>query len=273
MTDSMTNLPTNSPTNSATNLPANSPTNLSANSPNNEAAGLDPSSLTNLAGQIAESYGRVRARIDDAALRNGRDPRSVLLLPVSKFHPVTAVQAVAAAGATAVGENRITEAQQKHREFPLVDYHIIGQVQRNKANILGRFASCVQSVDSVEVADSLAKGTRLALERGQRDHNLDVYLQLSLDGNPQRGGVVIDRLLPLADHVESLPDLNLVGLMVVLPVGQQDYRPAAEARDLLAEHLGRKVEFSAGMSGDFEQAIAAGSTMVRVGTEIFGSRV
>jgi pyridoxal phosphate enzyme (YggS family) len=224
---------------------------------------------------LAENLRAVRARIDAAARAAGRDPSSVALLAVSKTWPATAVRALAALGQADFGENRAQELLGKAAE--LVDvpvrWHFIGQLQRNKAAAVARLGAVVHTVDRESLAG--------ALDRVGRDgeHPVDVLVQVDLGGAAgelaARGGAAPDDVPALADLVAGCAGLRLRGLMAVAPRGEEPgpafERLAALASRVRADHPGA-VEISAGMSGDLEEAIAAGATVVRVGTALFGDR-
>ena len=223
--------------------------------------------------EIADGLARVRARLADACAAAGRPASDVRLVVVTKTFPASDVEHVVRLGVTDLGESRDDEAAAKAvslgERSPDLRWHFLGQLQSRKARSVASYAATVQSVDRVRAADALATGAERA------DRVVEVLLQLSLDGDPDRGGVVASGLLPLADHVAGLPGLRLGGLMAVPPRGI-DPREAfeqvlAQAARLRAAHPGAWT-VSAGMSGDLEAAIAAGSTMVRVGTAVFGHR-
>jgi uncharacterized pyridoxal phosphate-containing UPF0001 family protein len=152
---------------------------------------------------------------------------------------------------------------------------MLGRLQRNKARAVAKWAAEVQSVDSDRLADALDKAVRNARDAGDRTTTLDVLIQVSIDGDPTRGGVSLDTLLPLADHVARSGELLLRGLMAVAPLGMAPddafERLASAAGRLREDHPGA-TEISAGMTGDLESAIAHGSTCVRVGTALLGAR-
>lgn len=218
----------------------------------------------------------VRARIDAAAVTAGRDPQEIRLLPVTKFHPAEDLRLLVELGVADVAENREQEARGKAAEVPEARIHMIGQVQTKKANSVARWAASVHSVDSVRLARALDRGMALALERGDRTTDvLPVYLQLSADGDPARGGVLEEDLDELVQTVEEAEHLELAGLMVVPPLGSEAGEVFGRARRLcgkIADRTGRPMELSAGMSGDLEEAVARGSNVVRVGTGVLGAR-
>ncbi|APT92234.1 hypothetical protein CPHO_04270 [Corynebacterium phocae] len=220
--------------------------------------------------QLHANLEAVRAEIARLAAAAGRPaPR---LLPVTKFHPA---EDIALLGVTDVAENREQEARAKAEALPDVRFHMIGQVQTKKANHVARWAASVHSVDSVKLAHALDRGAGLAMERGQREGALVVYIQVSADGDTARGGVPYADLDEVVAAVEDSAHLQLHGLMVVPPLGSDPAAVFAAARgraDALGERLGRSMELSAGMSQDKAEAIANGTDIVRVGTDIMGPR-
>ncbi|WP_369254340.1 YggS family pyridoxal phosphate-dependent enzyme [Geodermatophilus amargosae] len=223
----------------------------------------------------ADRLRAVRDRIAAAARAAGRDPAAVTLLAVSKTWPAEAVRELAALGQAAFGENRAQELTAKAAELadlPL-EWHFIGQLQRNKAAAVARTGAVVHSVDRLPLARALA---RVGEEAGRP---VGVFLQVDLGGAAgelaERGGAAPGDVPALADAVADLPGLTLRGLMAVAPRGEEPgpafLRLAALAERVRADHPGA-AELSAGMSGDLEEAVAAGATLVRVGTAIFGSR-
>lgn len=217
----------------------------------------------------------VRARIDGAARAAGRDPATVALLAVSKTWPAADVRALAALGQADFGENRAQELIGKAGELadlPL-RWHFIGQLQRNKAAAVARLGAVVHSVDRTPLAQALSRAGEA------RERPVDVLLQVDLGGAVgelgARGGAAPADVPRLADDVAELPGLRLRGLMAVAPRGEEPgpafARLAELATRVRADHP-EAVELSAGMSGDLEEAVAAGATIVRVGTALFGRR-
>ena len=232
--------------------------------------------------ELAAALGSVRARIARAEEAAGRESGDVRLLVVTKFHPASDLVALIGLGEREFGESREPEAgrkvEQVRGECPDTDFSVdmIGSVQRKKAKTVARWARRVHSVDSPELVDALASGAQKAIDAGERTGPLGVLLQMSLDGDIHRGGAVEAELPVLADRVLANPEtLTLDGLMVITPLdGDADAHlaDASRIRDgFLARYPGA-TEFSAGMSGDLESAIAHGSTCVRVGTAIVGPR-
>ncbi len=225
---------------------------------------------------IAEALSEVRARIERAAQSSGRDARGVQLLAVSKTQPASAVREAYAAGQRDFGENYVQELLQKAeelRDLPELRWHLIGHLQRNKAKQVAPLVSLLHTVDSAELARELDK--RLAASSAERV--LPVLVEVSIAGEEQKHGLAPENLAELLQSIEALPRLALRGLMCVPPFTEDPAgaRPHFErlAR-LQAEHGGpaRLPELSMGMTHDLEQAVAAGATLVRVGTAIFGAR-
>jgi PLP dependent protein len=224
---------------------------------------------------LEQNLGAVRARIAAAARAAGRDPASVALLAVSKTRTAGDVRDLAGLGQLDFGENRAQELLAKAADvadLPL-RWHFVGQLQRNKAAAVARLGAVVHSVDRAALLPVL---DRVGQESGRV---VEVLVQVDL-GGPEgelgaRGGAGPDDVPELADAVADAAGLRLRGLMAVAPRGE-DPRPAFErlaalAARVRADHPGA-VELSAGMSQDLEAAVAAGSTIVRVGTALFGER-
>jgi PLP dependent protein len=238
--------------------------------------------------ELAESLAAVRARLDRAAVAAGRDPGEIELLPVTKFFPASDVILLQKLGCAAFGESREPEASNKVAEVaailsgevpaPPIRWHMVGRIQRKKARTVAGWAHAAHSVDSAALLDVLGRAAVLALEEGRRAAPLGVYLQLSLDGDPARGGVDVDRPA-LVDELCALASatdgLDFVGLMAIPPL---DADPAASFARLETEldrvqaSYQQRLGLSAGMSGDLETAVEHGSTCVRVGTALLGER-
>ncbi|AUI60515.1 YggS family pyridoxal phosphate-dependent enzyme [Amycolatopsis sp. BJA-103] len=231
--------------------------------------------------ELAASLAEVEERIGAACKAAGRDRDDVRLLAVTKTFPALDAALLADLGALDLAENRDQEAGAKAEEVAglrpdaRVRWHMVGSLQRNKARSVVRWADEVQSVDSERLAEALAKATRSALDSGQRDQPLDVLIQVSLDDDPKRGGTRVNELDQLAERIAHVGDIRLRGLMAVAPLGidpAEAFEKLARASERLrADHPNAR-EISAGMSNDLEQAIAHGSTCVRVGTALLGGR-
>ena len=215
-----------------------------------------------------------RSRIDDAAVAAGRDPSEVRLLLATKTQPPQRILAALSAGFTLIGENRVQEVVAKAPELAGVTHemHFIGHLQANKINQLLDLISCLQTLDSAELARKL--DTRLAA----RDRTLDVLLQVNVSGEESKSGVRPEAVNELLDAAARCPRLTVRGFMTIGL--NSDDRAAVRAgyrvlRDLqlaaVADTPGA-TELSMGMSGDFAEAIAEGATIVRLGSAVFGPR-
>jgi len=231
--------------------------------------------------ELAEALAEVRTRIDDACRAAGRVPAEVRLLAVTKTFPVTDAALLCDLGMVDLAENREQEAVDKAAELRIlrpeapVRWHMVGRLQRNKARSVVRWAAEVQSVDSDRLADALARATGAAIDAGERTGPLDVLVQASVDGDPDRGGHPLDTLGALAESIARRSELRLRGIMAVAPLTMtpdEAFGRLAEAADRLREDHPEATELSAGMTNDLEVAITHGSTCVRVGTALLGTR-
>jgi pyridoxal phosphate enzyme (YggS family) len=223
---------------------------------------------------IADNLQAVRARVAAACRAAGRSPDTVQLLAVSKAFAVAAIEDAIAAGQMALGENYIQEAVEKIRLLrrPGLRWHCIGPVQSNKTRLVAEHFDWVQSVDRLRIAQ------RLSEQRPDHLPPLQVCVQVNTDGGSNKAGVAPSELAAFAQQVVQLPRLTLRGLMTI-PEPAADFEAAravhAVARELFDRLNARGMALdtlSMGMSADLEAAIHAGSTMVRVGTAIFGDR-
>jgi pyridoxal phosphate enzyme (YggS family) len=228
-------------------------------------AGRTPDRATDLRAGLEGT----RARIAVACLAAGRAPGEVSLVAVSKTFPLSDVDVLAAAGQLDFGESRAQECLPKASARPQLRWHFLGRLQTNKAVRVARLCVVVHSVDRPELLDPLARGGR------EREPEVDVYLQLSLDGDPNRGGASAADLPALADGVAERQGLRLAGVMALAPE-VVDPRPHFARLRAASEALRRDhpdaTGISAGMSGDLEAAVAEGATCVRVGSALFGGR-
>lgn len=234
---------------------------------------------------VREQLERVRQRIAAAAATSGREPSEVRLLAVSKTKPAAAVREAYAAGQRDFGENYLQELVRKADELSDlrdIRWHMIGHLQTNKAKLAARHASLVHTVNSPRVAEALAKRRGEWVSSGSElpahlAKPLPVLVEVNIAGETQKSGCAPDELGEVLASIEREPWLSLAGLMTVPPftdepdVARQCFDRLRALRD---SHGGRErlPELSMGMSGDLEAAIAAGSTIVRVGTAIFGAR-
>jgi pyridoxal phosphate enzyme (YggS family) len=230
--------------------------------------------------ELAQRLSEVRGRIAAACVDAGRDPAEVTLVAVTKTYPAGDVRRLVDLGVRDVGENKDQEAAPKAAELAaaeaLVRWHFIGQLQRNKARSVVGYADLVHSVDSVPLAAALDRAAS-----SYRERPLDVLVQVSLDGDLDRGGAASGAAVPERDldrvvaAVAESAALRLRGVMTVAPLSWDPRsafdRLAAVAHALRREYPGATV-ISAGMSTDLEAAISAGATHVRIGSALLGKR-
>jgi len=238
--------------------------------------------------ELTAALASVRARLARAAEAAGRSVEDITLLPVTKFFPAGDVAILWRLGCRSFAESRDQEASAKIAEFDRLiataarpgpaHWHMVGQIQRNKAKHIATWADTVHSVSAEVVVTALDRGAAAALADGRRTRRLRVFVQISLDGDTSRGGVDIgdpSAVDGLCAQVAESPALHLVGLMGVPPLGVD---PDAAFAALATEHDRVRglhpgaTELSAGMSADLEAAVRHGSTCVRVGTALMGKR-
>ena len=225
---------------------------------------------------IHDNLQAVRGRIAHAARAAGRDPGSVTLLAVSKTHPAALVEQALASGQRSFGENYVQEAVEKmdalagklgQERARALEWHMIGPLQSNKTRLVAARFDWVQSVESEKIA------RRLSEQRPAGLPALNILVQVNVSGEASKSGVAPDAVAALANAISSLPNLKLRGLMAIPEPGADAVR-YQELRGLY-ERLKPEFRFdtlSVGMSDDLDDAIAGGSTMVRIGTAIFGAR-
>ena len=226
---------------------------------------------------IQENIAALRARMEAAARAAGRDPGEILLCAATKMNDAQRVKEAVAAGVDCCGENRVQELVQKQ---PLGAYegkpvHFIGHLQTNKVNKVVGKVDLIQSVDRLELLEAVNKA---ALRLGLRQ---DILLEINVGGEPQKGGFSPEEAPALAARMGDYPGVFLRGLMAIPPVSEKkgdNCKYFAKMRNLYIDIADKKYDnvsmvcLSMGMSDDFEDAIAEGSTMIRIGTAIFGAR-
>jgi pyridoxal phosphate enzyme (YggS family) len=215
---------------------------------------------------IGDRLERVQERIARAAARSGRNPADITLIAVSKKMPAAAIVAAYEAGQRAFGENYIQEFQSKKPQLPELAgaaFHFIGELQRNKTRLACDLFDCIQTVSSVKVARRLNE---------QTENARDIFIEVKLSGEESKAGIAPEAVGELVAFLSECEQLRLRGLMTMPPWSDdpETARPYFSKLRSLAELHGLD-ELSMGMSGDLEVAIEEGSTLVRVGTAIFGS--
>ena len=225
-------------------------------------------------GTIESNLLAVRARIERAALRAGRDPRDVLLLAVSKTKPLADIEAAHAAGARDFGENYAQELAEKQpalTHLQGIRWHFVGRLQTNKAKLVAKIATMVHAVDSARLATELGKRAE------GRTTPLEVLVEVNVGAETSKGGVVPSELEPVLRAIDACSALRLRGLMSIPPhteTPEESRRFHRTLRELRDVHGGatRLPHLSMGMTDDLEVAVEEGATIVRIGTAIFGAR-
>jgi PLP dependent protein len=221
---------------------------------------------------IKANVAEIRSRIAAACSRSGRAAGEVTLVGVSMTSPAAAVDQGVAAGITDIGENRVQEVRDKIGDVASSPrWHLIGHLQSNKAKDAVQLFDVIQTVDSSALAGRLDSAARAAGKR------LEVLLQVNIAGEAQKSGIGVDEADRLAADTSKLANIELTGLMTMPPIGSPEesrrwFAALRELRDRLQKSHPSVAKLSMGMSADFEVAIEEGSTMVRVGRAIFGSR-
>ena len=216
----------------------------------------------------------LRQRIDAACAAAGRSTDEVTLLPVTKTHPPAAAEYAARYGLAAVGENRVQEGVEKRAQVAArLHWELIGHLQSNKARLAAAHFDRIQSVDSTKLLTVLDRSA------GELGRKLAVLLEINAGDDPAKFGAAPAEASSLLEFALGLPHLHVGGLMTIAPlsddpdVARRCFARLRALRDELAPRFGTPLrELSMGMSGDFEAAIAEGSTQVRVGTALYGNR-
>ena len=226
---------------------------------------------------IAENVAAIRARIDAAAYACGRDPKEVLLCAATKMNDAEAVWQAIAAGVDLCGENRVQELTAKLQEnaYEGAPVHFIGHLQTNKVK------QVVGKVDVIQSVDSLRLLKAINAEAAKQGIIQDILLEVNVGAEESKSGFAPDDVLPLLEQISEFPHIFVRGLMTIPPISQN----SGDNRKFFQKMLQLSVDITAkkydnvlvncismGMSDDFEDAVACGSTMVRVGTAIFGKR-
>jgi len=226
---------------------------------------------------IAENVAAIRSRIDAAAIAAGRDPKEILLCAATKMNDADAVRQAIAAGIDLCGENRVQEltAKLKENAYEGAPVHFIGHLQTNKVK------QVVGKVDVIQSVDSLRLLKAINAEAAKQCIIQNILLEVNVGGEESKSGFAPDEVLPLLEQISEFPHIFIRGLMTIPPISQNsgDNRKCFQKMlQLSVDITAKKYDnvlvncISMGMSDDFEDAVACGSTMVRVGTAIFGKR-
>lgn len=228
--------------------------------------------------RISQNLLRVSQNIRDAALRSNRDPDEITLVVVTKTWSSEIICVAADLGLSHFGENRIQEAapkiEQIRQDYDNLSWHMIGHLQSNKARSAVEYFDFVQSIDSLKIAQKISNHAT------ELQKNIDVLLEINISGESTKFGIDPEDVFKLAKEVKGLPYLDLKGLMTIGPMTddirevRKSFRRMKKIFDILRQqHSEQEINvLSMGMSDDYEIAIEEGSTMVRLGRAIFGSR-
>ena len=226
---------------------------------------------------IAENIAAVRARMDAAAVRCGRDPKEIKLCAATKMNHADAVRQAIAAGVDLCGENRVQELVQKQKEnaYDGAPVHFIGVLQTNKVRQVVGKVDLIQSVDRMHLLEAIQK------EAAKQGIVQDILLEVNVGREVSKSGFAPEQVLPILEHIGEFSNIFVRGLMTIPPISEK----RGDNRKFFQEILQLSVDISAkkydnvsmdclsmGMSDDFEDAISCGSTMIRIGTAIFGAR-
>ena len=226
---------------------------------------------------IAENVAAIRAKMDAAARKSGRDPKEILLCAATKMNDADAVRQAIAAGVDLCGENRVQELVQKQKEnaYEGAPVHFIGHLQTNKVK------QVVGKVDLIQSVDSLRLLKAIDAEAAKQGIVQDILLEVNVGQEESKSGFEVSEVLPLLEQISEFPHIFVRGLMAIPPISQN----TGDNRKFFQKILQLSVDIRAkkydnvlvnclsmGMSDDYEDAIACGSTMIRVGTAIFGKR-
>lgn len=226
---------------------------------------------------IEENVRRIRQEIAQAALAAGRDPSQIQLCAATKMNDAQAVRRAIEAGVDCCGENRVQElvAKQAENAYAGVPVHFIGHLQTNKVRQVVGQVDLIQSVDSARLLQAINN------EAQRRGIVQNVLLEVNIGGESSKSGFLADEILPFMENIAQYPNVCVMGLMAIPPISQKkgdNVKFFQKISDLCVDIREKKYDnvkvdcLSMGMSGDFADAIACGSTMVRIGTAIFGAR-
>lgn len=226
---------------------------------------------------------RVKSRIAAAASRSGRNPDEITLIGVSKYHPIEALYMAVDCGITILGENRVQEMEAKKTSWQEdeVVWHMLGHLQRNKIRKALELFDCIQSVDNWELAAAVERILSGKIDDGAgRESPYPVFVEVNTSGEASKHGLRPEDAFGLVGRIKSdCPHIRIEGLMTIGPLSEneRDIRSSFSMLRSMAEKARQEFDLSLkhlsmGMSGDFEIAIEEGSTLVRIGTDIFGAR-
>jgi pyridoxal phosphate enzyme (YggS family) len=225
---------------------------------------------------VSDRYAEVKRRVEEAAARSGRFADEVTLIAVTKTHPASEINEAIDAGATDIGENRVQEVLEKYDDVKPVRWHLIGHLQTNKVRQIVGEVSMIQSVDSIRLANEIAKRSLAA------GITTDILAEINVGGEDSKSGIEWDSAEETIAQLAEIKGIRLQGLMAIPPVCENSdearmffskmRRLFVDIRDKKLDNVNMNV-LSMGMSGDYKQAILEGANLVRVGSAIFGARI
>ncbi len=226
---------------------------------------------------IAENIARIREEMTAAAIAAGRDPREILLCAATKMNDADAVREAIRAGVDLCGENKVQELTAKLSEnaYEGAPVHFIGHLQTNKVKFVVGKVDLIQSVDSQRLLAAISK------EAAKQNITQDILLEINIGAEESKSGFAPEEVFPLLEKLREYPNIRVKGLMAIPPIRQKDgdnRKFFQKMYDLSVDITAKKYDnvvvdiMSMGMSDDYTEAIACGSTMIRVGTAIFGPR-
>lgn len=224
-----------------------------------------------------DNYLRIKSEMEDILVKSGRSADDALLLAVSKTKPVEMLQDVYDAGCRDFGENKVQEIMDKIDKLPSdIRWHMIGHLQTNKIKYIIDKVYMIHSVDTLHLAEAISK------EAVKKNVNVRILLEVNVAGEESKFGGGLDEARVLFEEASKLPNLTVCGLMTIAPYvedAEENRQYFAQLRELSVDLFGKKtdnkrgVELSMGMSGDYPVALQEGSTIIRVGSNIFGERI
>ncbi|MBE6865815.1 MAG: YggS family pyridoxal phosphate-dependent enzyme [Ruminococcaceae bacterium] len=232
--------------------------------------------MENIYNYVAENVKRVQDEINEVCIKYGRNPEDVILMGVSKTQPVEKLEVAYNAGIKVFGENRVQELVQKADFFQThsVPCHIIGTLQTNKVKYLPPLTDTIQSVNSMKLADEIEK------QYGKAGKKANICLEINIGNEDSKSGIPYSQAMEMVHKLSEYKNLTVKGLMCIPPIDDTEgvRKYFSQMHKLFVDISGKKLDnidmciLSMGMSGDYPWAIAEGSTLVRVGTGIFGAR-
>ena len=225
---------------------------------------------------LSDNYDQTLSHIAEACYQAGRKEDEVVLIAVSKTKPLEMLQELYAHGCRTFGENKVQELTSKYEMMPKdVKWHMIGHLQRNKVKYIIGKTELIHSVDSARLAEEISK------ESQKQGIVTKILVEVNIAGEETKYGVSVKELMPLIHEVSTMPNISIQGLMAIAPYvmnAEENREYFAKLRQLSVDIIHENIDnvdmnvLSMGMTGDYQVAIAEGSTMVRVGTGIFGER-